>query len=568
MAGENDLQFLVSLYDQLTPNADKMTGGLAELNATLTGVDKTLQKMEGELGHTAHKVDEATGALGKMHGALEVLEGIGIFELFKAGFEVVGELIEKAVEGVIDLGKEIAHAAGEAQRQAVSFKLLLGAEGAEEALAYIDKIATHTEFTRSELKGLAQEALFKGFKKDELSNVLPAALDIGTFRGGGLGNAQAALEALARIKLTGQVQSRSLLQLGLGIDDVAKALGTTAKQLEGHRMDPNKLIGAVYDAIAAKEHGLLGTAGLAGSSLFLANLHKLKAAPEQFFEGFAETKGFAKITDFLDKLVKMLDPSSPWGQKMMKALSDTFDAIFGNLDPEELMGAVTSAAEDMLAFVKQLPGWISKVELTWHDVVKVVREVWDVLKSIGHAIEYIIDLTAGPTLRYLNDVRKQQREGMREVDEVLGRYGKHMDFRTGEILDGLADGIKAGKDKLADTLEDTATEAGKKGLKSHSPSLLFRGFGEDAAAGFAEGFARSTPMLADAINITSVAAAGGKAGGGAAIQNTTHITVNVDGGGENPDGLAQIVAERIDEVVAARLNSAFEQLAEEMGSGT
>jgi tape measure domain-containing protein len=576
------LDFVFNLFDQLSQPGQRMAASVEQVEKSLHRASGEFDKFERHSQHAGHAASDLGQKLEELKHHIDAIGAMVGAELFFGAFEFGAGIIEHVVDLVKDLGKEIINAAGTAERQALSFKLLLGPEGAEETLRYIEEIAKHTEYTRTELKGLATEAITHGFEQEDLPRLLATVADIATFRGGGIGQAQEALSALERIKLTGRLDARALRPLGLKeqeiFDALAREMGMERKELEQAisegKVDSGKIIETVQRAIAAREGGQLGNAAVAGGQTMLASLHKLRTLPEAFFEGFAETKGFAKLSEFLDKIVHMMDPSSEWGQRMMSALSNTFEALFGNLDPKDLTSFLSEALEEFLNLVKQFPEWINKIGVSWHDVIGVLRVVWEIFKGIGHAIEWIVkiaratwDFIAG-FLHGIWDVLKAighaikyiftfgEPEDKAEIEKIASRHGMLVD-QEGHIVDGMIEGIKDGQPELNKAMEGAARQS----VDAHSPSRLYEKIGRLSAEGFAMGFASSRVDQAIKDNWASpppMGFAGAQVGAQVTIQ---FGDIRIEGGGAEPAD----VAERVREIVLTELQRAFEQAGMETG---
>lgn len=541
--------------------------------------------LSGPAGKMSQSLGNLTNQLNSMEGALKTIEALHVGEAIAHSLEFAVEVGKKLAETVMDIGKEIFEAAGVAQKQALSFKLLLGDEGAEEALGYIDKIAKHSEFTRTELKTLTQQALFSGFGKEQLSNILPAVLDLATLKGGGIGAAEESLGALSRIKLTGHVDSRSLLRLGMEPQALAKQLGMTVKEMEaavtGGTLGADKAINAVYDLIEKRQHGLLGTAAVEGGGTFMASIHKLTKLPESFFEKIADTKSFGKLTDFLDKLVKYLDPDSEFGRKVVKAITDTFDKLFDGLEPDAVMTKIEGWLQGITGFIDDLPNKIGSLEQAWKQIkpaveataetflmiAKVVREL---ARELGEMTSALSKGYQGAKLfgGFLTEGIGSNRFDPKTIDEMQGKIDAAKGL-GGALTRGL-NSSQPDVSNAASNLADAATGAIQSTLEMHSPSRVFERMGVLTAQGFAMGLDHSAGMVSDAMSATMSPddmggiGTGGSRGGFGQTSVSVEINVNVEGGGDGEE-IGRIVAKRMDVILPSALSAAFEKLAGEQG---
>lgn len=316
--------------------------------------------------------------------------------LFAEGFKLAGEVGEKVIDTVIDIGKEALKSAGEAERMSIAFESLTGSKKAgKEVQEYLDRIRGSTELTGSELEQLSAHLMTAGFKAKDLQTVLPAALDISGFLGGGVEKAQAAAEALAHIKSTGELSKRSIGALGLEwskvMDEMKRETGLTEEGIK-RAMASGKFgdqaIHAVEQSIVNKQHGALGTtAEKIGHSLD-ADMKHLKELPDLYFKKLSTTEGFGQFKGWLSKFTDEMSPDSPFGQKMQSELGGLFTSIFGGLATQD----PTAALQDgLLKAVKGAHEMVDEFKQAWPDIKAGAGEVWDLLKGIAKTVGMIAD---------------------------------------------------------------------------------------------------------------------------------------------------------------------------------
>lgn len=348
----------------------------------LQAAKKELRELSGGTKSFAERFEEMGQSIRKVGFVQNLMLGA---EALKLGFEVG----EKVVDVIADIGADLIKSAAAAERFKVSFEGLLGKEEGDQTLEYIDRVAKSTEATDDELKGLAARLLTVGFDAKELSQVLPASLDIAGFLGGGIEKAEAAAEALAHIKTTGEISKRSLGALGLQWTQVMKELqketglgeeGVKLK-LESGKFGPQALH-AVLQSIANKEGGLLGTQAEKMAGTVYTKWKKLTDLPDQIFQKWADTPGFEKFSKALTKIIDKLNPEGPNGQKIFEALDRASMKLVNLVDKFASTDAIdrfASAIVYALDSLDKLPGVLDKVVT----VSEVIATIWAGSKIVG-----------------------------------------------------------------------------------------------------------------------------------------------------------------------------------------
>jgi tape measure domain-containing protein len=561
------LEWLFQITDKMSGPAERIANALGKTENSLKHAEHATTSFE----KAAEKAEEQSKDLLK-----ELLKfgGIGLgIEAIAGLFEKVGEMASEAVHKVFELGEETIKAAAKAQRSEASFKLLLGDEGGKEALEYIEKIRANTELTGAELRQVAQSLIASGFKAEDFGKVLPAALDVGAIKGGGIANIQEAAAMLGRINLSGKVEGRSLRALGLSEDDVlsriavltGKAKDEIKKGMQTGDIKPDDVLHGVYEAIAAKEKGVLGTAGVEASKSVEAQLHHLTTLPEEYMERLSKSEGFAKFGGFLENLLKALDPDSPFGQEVLKRITDIFDQImgvFGGPDQgdmfEGIKGGILGILDIIKDFVPTIKGAIEWVAGLIKDL-RALSLVWDGIKLQQEEVSAGASFftSGGKNFDEMAKVAVHRAEHEAKIREF---YGIGKDMSEG-VAKGIGDGTKLMADVGANSVlavEDRIRDT----TQTHSPSLLFAKIGR----GFAEGIAMGIEEGADAIDRASSSSLipGVRGRGGGQQISIGDIIVNVDGAG-SADEVGAAAAHKLAMAIASHLEGAFEQLATEQG---
>ena len=128
---------------------------------------------------------------------------------------------------------------------------------------------------------------------------------------------------------------------------------------------------------------------------------------------------------------------------------------------------------------------------------------------------------------------------------------------------GYAGGVRAGTPEAVVATRDvgmSSMDAMQSTLGIHSPSTVFAGYGEMAAAGYAEGMMASRGMVRDATATTvAMPPAGGGAGSTSVTMGGIHISINVEGGGD-ARATGDAIAERLDEILPEHVAKLFERI--------
>lgn len=395
----DSFKWLLELVDKVSGPAKKATESTKGFEDELSKLEKQIAKVKADPGgfksvqaakrEMAALKREAGGSgsgFGKLVEGVESIKNMEGIRLLGEGLHFAYEVGAKVAEVVTEIGEKFVEATGKEERYRISFKALLG-DASEETQEYINHIAKAAELTDDELKGMSARLLTVGFNANELKQVLPASLDIAGFLGGGVEKAEAAAEALAHIKTTGEISKRSLGSLGLEwakvLDQLHKETGLSVDEVK-KKMDTGKfgpqVLHAVLQSIANKEGGALGNTAEKMGQTIEARLKRLKNLPDQFFQDLVGSNGFNAFSDFVGKLAKELSPDSPFGQEVMKDLNEIGDVIADALGikggdgietvKNGIRGAI-SAAKDFIPVIVELAG----------DMADIAKSVADLLRD-------------------------------------------------------------------------------------------------------------------------------------------------------------------------------------------
>jgi tape measure domain-containing protein len=553
------LDWLLEL-DAKLDGALKMVRALDQNDAALHKVDASLRKVERSTKATDGGVVRLGATVGRASSMMTGLAaGIGA-----AAGTLAGLATGRMVGMFIDLTGSMLASAAAAERTEKSFKLLLGVEGGEATLEWIDQIAKHTEFTGDELKGLAGDMARVGFKGEGLQRALAASLDMAAFSGSGSAGAASAASALEKVFLTGKADPKALRSLGFKEEDfLAELSGRTGigierlkKQLDAGKIDTEESLEALFSMITKKTGKDLGGAGVEMSKTLNARLKHLRDVPDNLFQSIVRSGGFSKISDFVGKLADAFDPASPLGSRLTAALGslvDTIGNVLGGINIEDLAGKI----ERGIVFIT------SSVQ----PAIAVFKEFWEIAKGLVGAVGKVIDVAHKFTpLGFIAD---------RIGDNAAAKAGLNTSA-LGEraVGDGAAmrAQLRARGGPIGVSVAEGMTMGVKTELGIHSPSRVFQDIGRSTAQGLTLGIDRNIAHADDAISSAFAPSSPGVSSpvagmGGGAVINLGGIHVSVSGGrGAGDDKqLADTIAQRIEEIAPGALQSAFERLAIQAG---
>ena len=447
----DSFKWMLELVDKVSGPAKKAQASTQGFEGELSKLEKQMAKIKADPGgfkslqtaraEMARLRREASGQRGG--GVLEnIAEGVRSIKkmeglrLLSEGFHLAYEAGEKVVDTIAEIGEKFIEATSKEERYRISFKALLG-ESSQDTLDYIDHISKVSELTDDELKNMTSRLLTVGFTASEVGQVLPASLDIAGFLGGGVEKAEAAAEALAHIKTTGEVSTRSIGALGLQysqvMDQLKKETNLTeeeiTKKLSTHRFAP-QILHAVLQSIANKEGGELGTTAEKLGATIDARLKRLKNLPDQFFQGLVTSRGFSAFSDFVGKLAEELAPDSPFGQEVTQGLLEIGDAIadaFGvkggsGVDTvKQLILKTVGAAKEMVPIMAD----IAKAAVTMAEAAMKVVHAYETVTGLGDkAAQDAVDRATGTVGRQDLGNGAHFTMDKKDREELLNRAGK------------------------------------------------------------------------------------------------------------------------------------------------
>lgn len=582
------LEFLLDLdakMDGLVKGIDTIDKSVKALH----DLDKSAEKATHSVDHVAHATEHAghashgaAGAHGKHSHAVWELghqyEGAkeALFEFAEGlGLVLAYEVVEKLVDKVKELGEEIIHAGTMAERTEKSFKLLLGDEGGEHILEYLEKIHHHTEFSLEKLQDLAAGFVRVGFAGQGLRFAVAAAADLAAMPKGNLDEAAFALE---RIKRTGHIDNRTLGGVGAGENDflaqLAKRTGKSAtvlkKEIDKGTLDADQSLAALYDIIRRRTGKSLGTAAEGMSGLMGASVTHLKEVPEELFKQIAKSPAFERLNQMIRELTERLDPKTELGGKFFKSMDQSLTHFVEAL-----------AKVDMDKFITDIGRLIEKGPALVDLLVKVAQATIGIAKATAWVYEHTVP---GQLVTSHSDAQDKaakilEQDRAREATrKLLGESKPGADASIRGQLWGKAmgDGVVKGVEESTPKVKGATTEMGeeahggmKKEIKAESPSKVFRDLGRMSGEGYLEGLDGSLAAMPDIQPAGSFAKPASMASASGPVQVTVNVTTNVGGGHDGAaagEEIGQRVATAVEEILPGALQSAFQRMQQEAGS--
>lgn len=287
----------------------------------------------------------------------------GAFKAADLLIEGAHKVVETIEEGVVRAFEE----ASKQQTLRIGEKLSLGAGGGKEFRQDADRFSKLTGFDDDIIRAMLLPMRRSGMNQQGARTAFAAASDVaaGEGRGGDAGRVQELLGAFNRIKLTGQVETRFLSQIGVETKGVyaelAKTLHISAdeakKRAAGGKIDPQIILNALYHGIERQQGGKLGTGSIAYSKSFEARFERLKNLPNEYLKNLVDSPNFARASDLMAGLLEKLDPESPSGQRIMSSIEGMFDKIASFIgDPEDAAENLADKVEDIIHFSEELVG--------------------------------------------------------------------------------------------------------------------------------------------------------------------------------------------------------------------
>jgi len=390
----NELDYTVKLVDQMSAPAAKAAASVSSLEKTLKGVEGQEAKAFG--GGAAQKhADELQASIAKMKASEEdaqkssgaLTASIGEMAL---GFAAAAAA---AVGMALVLGAKLALEASAAKQQMIGLFDAMG-EGkisGQQVDDMLDDMRSKLGVTKDSMVPFTTQILKMGINsKEAVQSMTQAALSAKALAGGSDEAANAflsmaqkadlAAQTTGKIKLPAKALAAQFASMGLNIDDVSAAMGTTSKQLaEGltkGTVDAQKFGDAMQDALIKK-----GKGPLEKMSLSLANLGPMfKDLIGDIFEDVDASPLLAGLKDML----KLFDQNTASGKAMKFMVTSVFGGLF------KILAAMLPTLKHV--FLEMVIGAL-KIYIAAKPLVKELEKIFGAGDgdTVGKALMWIVD---------------------------------------------------------------------------------------------------------------------------------------------------------------------------------
>ncbi len=401
----------IPLFGRMIGDADKFGGTLKRIfgGGGDSGIMKTIgaysTKLEGmglDVGGVAQVGMGAitVGAAAALAGVVALGVGIASLAVKLGGLAVDG--VKAFANMAINVGKTREDAL-------TSLKVMLkSAEKAQQVYDSAADFARRTPFETEEVIAGYKQLLAVGFKQAELAKTFTTLGDFAA----GTGMADAlprTVTVFGQIRAAGRLLTQDLNQLSsMGLsrvdvfNEIAKSMklkdaDAVRKAMEAGKVTSDVAIEAIMNVMNARYGGMMGEKSATMSGL----MSTLKSAPFDLFNAAfgknGQTTGmdrfYGAIKGSVKGLVDVLDPTSPTGQKLVKALSNLGDT---------LAPIASSVGTFLVGFVEGISDGLGVKSLKDLDlksfgrnVGQVATKLVDFATSIGEVVWKIAELAAG-----------------------------------------------------------------------------------------------------------------------------------------------------------------------------
>ena len=543
--------FVIGLEDQVSGNANKAADSVAGLVKSMLG-----------LATGAKSLDSFSKGFSFLGDELAPLAPVGL--------AVAGALLAvgAAAAGLVIAGAKLAIEASALKEKLITtFDALTGGTG-REMLATIDGLRGKLGMTREELAPIAEQLLGMGVATKDLPRQLEAIASVKA-----IGITGGVEEYLAiQKKLAGQTKITSkdlanLYKTGVNVDEVAKAMGISTKQLQDGlkhgTIDAKKFSEALRQAVTLKGASALERQANELSSIWALAKENIKSLFEDVDAG--------PFIAGLKSVLGMFDKSSASGKAFKLIITQAFNAIFAvaaKVFPYVkafLLGLAIGALKLYIA----LKPTIAKLQEFFKggpdkSTLSFVEALGEGLKGLAPIIELgASSFIAFGKMAQAGIARAQAIFAFLDrarafVSELTGLFGGGGSAAGGSLIDGIVAGItgKAGSVYAALTqMAGTAIDTLKGALKISSPSKVTEELGKHTVGGFEGGIDKQSGAVEDAwggaVGAFDMPKGPPSGAGGGGKQ----ITINVGGVTINGAG------KELGEVTEESLSTAYERLA-------
>jgi chromosome segregation ATPase len=393
---QTNLQLVQAAYDKGAASAGQLADAEKQLTAAQQAITPAIQETESAFSQFTSSIVATLEKLGLM---------IGIFEALKQSIE------EFATEQAFEISMT---------------ELTGSADKARGALEQLKAMALQLPVALDSMLAAAQKMEALGVSLEQIPDLLKASADAAAATGNSFDSISSALE---RVMATGQVMTRSLVQMGLTWDQVAQEMGTSIekaqaafkKGAQSAQEDVDILVATIEKFHSTAAEALAGS--LAGSFQILKN--QLSELAASFGSVLAPVAGL--LMSALQGIIPILNAVV----ELFKALEFAIGAIAVPL------GAILSAMGGFATMLESAAIAVGLLGIAF-EALSVTAGVWiTILGAAAMLIQALTDHTSA--LREEQERAKAVQEGwskaVKDAQDELTQYGIKLKQGNDSLLD-------------------------------------------------------------------------------------------------------------------------------------
>lgn len=540
--------------------------------------------------------------------ALGVAVGAGW--ALSAAFGAISRVVSRVASAVSDLTQRFTRGVVEARlfrdRTVAAFATITGSDS--RGLEITNQVRELAHFMGTDLRSTAksvQSLMAGGFDQARAFEIFQAVEDLRVIDPDA--SADNITRAIRQIRSKGVLQMEELqgqlADTGVNVEDVLSRIGANLgissdevrAKITAREISSAMGIQGILDSIQARAGGgPLGALGRERSMGLGGLMRRLKNAPALLFDAIAASSdgAFAGLRDVLKQINELLDPTSMSFKSLVKVLGLGFQviaetmrtaweigkALFEGIFGETGGDAVTSISGALATMRDVIAGLRTPEALAFFRKLGVGLRVagkflWPIIKGLGIltvVLGGIVAFFVGGGLAVMFAPITAIVAGLGLITTAVTEIVTRAPEWGRNIIEGLVQGIQGALGWLRETatsIGTTVKSAVVGTLKIGSPSRVMEELGQWTGIGFTRGLDASMPdlnrMAAPAPRLGRPGGAGPYRTPGGTNVGGIHIEVNVEGGGQDPEGLADAIRR----ILLSELEGAFEQLAIEQGVG-
>ena len=375
--------------------AGNFSAALEKANTGLRGTGEGAKKASKELSLFEGEIEGVKGGLGGLELNFSALaKGGSLFTFDLAeGLHAAFEVLERVIDGFIDLGKEMVGVAAKTEDLNLAIELNVGPAKAKEIEELADSFERTTRFDASDIKKAVLPLLKQGISDTSLlDDIATIGTDIAARTGGGIGEVQHTIDSFASIFQKGRLKPAGLEAFGIQANDYFGALGKSlgvsteaaAKLAKAGKVSQDKLARLAINMVAARQGGAIGDPSLRSAETLGGTLQRLSNVKDNLFEGLANSPGMQAVQGFLDNFIATM--KGPIGTDLINEIGNAFKDLFGDLSGpgglDKVKSGVLAVAGNVRAFLGEFKAALPEIKAAASSVLEVIRILPSVLSEV------------------------------------------------------------------------------------------------------------------------------------------------------------------------------------------